>query len=255
MLGTFSPYRDHLLVLVDPETAYRTAGGVLLPEWQRGDRDPCYGTVLAAPQGVSRAGLGFPDLDGGRYTYADLTELPRVGDTVYFKYNTLKEELEHPEQAGVFLLALERVVAVVGPEGLRPFQGLLLGEPVWGDDVQVNLFTGRREQGTAAFVERDLPGGNTLQTTEFLVTEAAPLPLPFLLRVLHAGQPLRGQPDVVADGDVVSIHRMAYAYHAVQQDENEQATARWCWQAPSLPIGGRELIYVPRQLVLGTVRF
>lgn len=249
---TFTPYRDHAVIRVDIDAAHRTKSGLWLPDWQRGDRDPVEGVVLAAPQGLSHAVLPYPDMDGNRYTMSDLVDIPQSGETVYLKYNSLKPDMENPAEPGVFIVNLERIVAVKSAEGVvRPFQGLLLGEEVWGDDVRVNE-RGQRERVKLTDMGETAPGTG-LHFYNAVVLETDPLPIPFTLRVTHAGQPMNGQAETVAVGDVVTAHRMLYAYHAVKNNDGEEVSGRWMWQPPKVLIDGREMVFVPRQCVMGKV--
>ena len=54
-LPNVTPYADCLLVWVDPESTQRSAGGVYMPEWQRGDRDATMAVVAASPVRVAVA--------------------------------------------------------------------------------------------------------------------------------------------------------------------------------------------------------
>ena len=249
-----SPLRDHLFVRIDAEKLDRTETGLYIPDWQPGDKDAVAAEVVAVPVGLSRERpLDYPDMDGRAYTYTDLADLPKIGDTVYLKPNTFKPDLEYPGHPGVFLVPLDKVVAVQGAEGLRPFQGLLLCEEVYGDDVR------QRPDGVRERVQRTKKHGFDAEVAlpyhEFVevVTEVNPLPLPFTLRILHAGQPLRGQEDVVAEGDTIIAHRMLFAYHALKNadDDVDGHEGRWCWQPPRINISGREYCYCPRQCVMG----
>jgi hypothetical protein len=236
-----SPLRDHLFVRVDAESLDRTEAGIYIPDWQPGDKGAVKAEVVAVPLGLSHnRPLDFPGLDGRAYKYADLQDLPRVGETVYLKPNTFSPDTEYPLQKGVFLVPLDKVVAIAGPKGVRPFQGLLLCEEVYGDDVR------QRADGVRERMDFGGMGGLSV-----IVAELDPLPIPFTLRILHAGQPLRGQEDVVAEGDTIVAHRMLFAYHPVKQKDDEETGERWMWQPPRIVIDGREYAYVPRQGVMG----
>lgn len=243
-----SPLRDHLFVQVDLASADLTPSGLYIPDWQPGDKDAQQAVVMAVPLSLSDRKLGFPNMDGRTYTYRDLQDLPRVGETVFLKPNTFKPHQEYPGHPGVFLVELDKVIAVAAsPQDGGPvvaFQGLLLCEPVYGDDVRMGS-QGVRERVTFGIdpITENAP-------VQQVVVEVDPLPLPFTLRVVHDGPTLRGQPDLVEQGDVVLAHKMCFAWHAVKQKDNEEASARWCWQPSSIVIAGKEYAYVPRQCVM-----
>ncbi|MGI4873221.1 MAG: hypothetical protein ACRYFX_18830 [Janthinobacterium lividum] len=245
-----SPLRDHLFVQVNAASLDRTETGLYIPDWQPGDKDAVAAEVVAVPVGLSRERpLDYPGMDGRTYTYADLVDLPNIGDTVYLKPNTFKPDLEYPGHPGVFLVALDKVVAVAGAGGLRPFQGLLLCEEVYGDDVRARS-DGVRER--VHFTDLGATGASDgTHLYRKTILEVNPLPLPFTLRILHAGHPLRGQEGVVAEGDTIIAHRMLFAYHAVKQKDDEEASARWMHEPPKITIEGRDYAYCPRQCVMG----
>ncbi len=248
-----SPLRDHLFVRVDAASLDRAPSGLYIPDWQPGDKDAVAAEVVAVPVGLSRERpLDYPHMDGRAYTYADLQELPQVGETVYLQPNTFKPELEYPGHPGVFLVALEKVVAVAGPDGLRPFQGLLLCEEVYDDDVRQRPDGVRERVKDASFGKF----AGTQWTRQEVVTELNPSPQPCILRILHAGQPLRRQESVVKVGDVVVADRRLFVYHATNQNDTpnmDRATelGKYVLEPPTIVIDGTTYAYVPRQMVLG----
>ena len=252
-LPAATPFADHLLVWIDPESCERTEAGLYVPDWQPGDRDATVAVVAAAPLRLStERRLEFPHMDGRAYTYADLRGIPRRDDLVFLRPNTFKPELEMPGFPGVFIVALDRVLASVGHDDvLTPFQGLLLCEEVWDDDVRQRP-DGTRERSTV--IGNQAVAGLRFASTTRLVTEVDPLPISGVLRVLHVGPALNGQPDVVQPGDVVACHPMAFARHAKKQDDIPDATEKvqlQIMQPRRIRIGPIEYAVVPRQLVMG----
>lgn len=275
-----NPRADHLLVWIDVAAADRTESGLYIPDWQPGDKDATKAEVVAVPLDLSRERpLEFANMDGRRYHYSDLRDLPRLGETVYLRPNTFKPELEYPGYPGVFLIALDRVVALgrkgrqlsqqesnfafvpqYAPDELLPFQGLLLCDEVWGDDVR------QREDGVRerfAFAPRsptdergfDEEIGLPFSKQKEIVTEVNPLPIPFTLRVLYSGVPLHGQENVVKPGDVITAHRMLFAYHRVIQEDiiDDTGPERMMWQPPKIVIEGHTYAVIPRAMVMAVL--
>ena len=245
-LPNVTPYADCLLVWVDPASTQRTAGGVFLPDWQRGDREATVAVVAASPRMLSaERPLEFPGMDGNRYTYADLVDIPQPGNLVFLRPNTFRPDNEYPGLPGVFIIALDRVLAVVdNDDNLAPFQGLLLAQPVWEDDVRL------RPDGVPERF-RVLPFGGTV--TE-VITETDPVPLEGLLRVTHAGNPLRGQEDNISVGRVFAFHRMAFTRHARKQDDIPDGVGpikHEAFEPRRILINGQSHAIVHRQLVMG----
>ncbi len=249
-----SPLRDHLFVQVDTAALDRTPTGLYIPDWQPGDKDAQQAVVVAVPLSLSDRRLPYPFMDGYAYAYRDLRDLPRVGETVYLKPNTFKPEWEFPGHPGVFLVALDKVIAVAAsPEDggpLVPFQGLLLCEQVYGDDVRMGDKGVRERIGSMNLGM--MPEWTRPMIHDDVVLELDPLPIPFTLKVLHTGVPLHQQPDLVQVGDVVVAHKMLFAHHAVKQrdDDPDEGRGRWCWQCSSIVIAGTEYFYIPRQCVM-----
>lgn len=245
-LPNVTPYADCLLVWVDPNSIPRTAGGVLLPDWQRGDADATLAVVAASPVTLSaERGLEFPDMDGKRYTYADLVDIPQPGNLVFLRANTFRADNEYPGLPGVFIIALDRVLAVVDNEdNLSPFQGLLLAQPVWEDDVRL------RPDGVPERYQTMALGGGRTE----VITETDPIPLDGLLRVTHAGNPLRGQADNISAGCVYAFHRMAFTRHARKQDDIPDGTGpikHEAFEPRRITLNGQTHAIVHRQLVMG----
>jgi hypothetical protein len=231
------PLRDYLFVRLDAAALDRTPSGLYIPDWQPGDKDARQAEVVAVPLALSDRPLPFANLDGQAYTYRDLRDLPRVGETVYLKPDTFKADLEYPGHPGVFLVPLDKVIAVGasladgGP--IVPFQGLLLCSPVYADDVHVT------------------EAGQHVSIAESgLVEQVNELPLPFVLHIEYAGVPLAGQSNIVRAGDEIVAHKMLFAYHAVRQREDDAPGGRWWWQPATIFIDGAEYAYVPRQCVM-----
>ena len=241
-----TPYADCLLVWVDPATTQRTASGLYLPEWQRGDQDATLAVVAASPVKLSpERTLEFPDMDGQRYHYADLVDIPQPGNLVFLRANTFRADNEYPGLPGVFIIALDRVLAVVdNDDHLSPFQGLLLAQPVWEDDVRLRP-DGVRERF------QSLPMAEGVSE---VVTETDPLPLEGLLRVTHAGNPMRGQADNISVGQVFAFHRCAFTRHARRQDDIPDGVGPPqldMFEPRRIMLNGQTHAIVHRQLVMG----
>lgn len=235
-----SPQRDSLFVQVDTASLERTASGLYIPDWQPGDKDAQQATVVALPKTMSGYTLGFPNLDGGAYVHSDIKDTIARGDTVYLKPNTFRANAELPGYPGVFLVPINKVIAVATHKHSQPvpYQGLLLCKPVYHESVV------QQAEG----VPVKLAAGTSL------VVELDPLPIPFLLQVLMCGEPLRNQQDLVKVGDIIVAHKMLFAYHAVKQKDNEEASGRWMWEPSTIIMGGYKYCYVPRQCIMATLQ-
>jgi co-chaperonin GroES (HSP10) len=245
------PLRDHLFVQIDKDKLDRTDSGVYIPDWQPGDKDAQQGIVVATPIALSpERRLANPGMDGQTYSYADLQDLPRVGEVVYLRPNTFKPDMEYPGHPGVFLIDIGQVIAISNksgmPDFIKPFQGLLLCEEVYDDNVRV------REDGRRYSVRP-----NPKQPADWpafmgpeMIGELDPLPIPFALRVVYDGVPLKGQDNLVGVGDVVIGHRMAFTRHALKNADHQDVSSRWTWQPTKVTIEGREYCILARQCVM-----
>ena len=245
-LPNVTPYADCLLVWVDPESTQRTASGLYRPEWQSGEKDATVAVVAASPVRLSsERPLEFAGMDGNHYTYADLVDIPQPGNLVFLRPNTFRADNEYPGLPGVFIIALDRVLAVVdNDDHLSPFQGLLLTERVWDDDVRL------RPDGMPERFRTMAVGDVRAE----VITETDPLPLDGLLRVTHAGNPLRGQEDNISVGGVFAFHRYAFTRHARKQDDIPDGVGKPkldMFEPRTLLINGHRHAIVHRQLVMG----
>jgi co-chaperonin GroES (HSP10) len=243
------PLRDHLFVQIDKDKLDRTETGVYIPDWQPGDKDAQQGVVVATPIALSpERRLANPGMDGKTYSYADLQDLPRVGEVVYLRPNTFKPDMEYPGHPGVFLVDIGKVIAVAasvedgGP--VVGFQGLLLCEEVYDDNVYTE------EDGTRARVMYGVDPITPDAKAQRIVVELDPMPIPFALRVVYDGVPLKGQTNLAKVGDVVIGHRMAFTRHALKNADHQDVSSRWTWQPTKVTIEGRDYAILARQCVM-----
>lgn len=132
-------------------------------------------------------------------TIGDIAPEVKIGDRIYFHYNTVKEENRFPLKDGrkLYLVRYDQVLCAVreiGTDGYKqiiPIGSHVLVEAVWDDEVE----------------EIELKGHEKVRgkiSKSGLITELHDKPKPLIGKIAHIGTPLVGEPDLgLVPGDEV----------------------------------------------------
>lgn len=199
----------YLRVEKEKEDTIETKVGSLYIDsrFEHGLHHRIYGTVISVPRILTsnvkmpflREEIGIPypktDFDMKFVTLADIEPVVRVGDKIYFHFNTVTEDNRFKEHfadthSKVFKVRYDQIICVVRDGEIIPVGTWTLVEKVFDPDVQDIEIDGRKVK--------------VKTTTSGLVTEVNVKPRPLAGTIAYIGAPFKCDPELdLSSGDQV----------------------------------------------------